>query len=683
MDLKDDIEVEQKEIKDEINQNTSTISLIDDQNITNSSIDISKIINDVKNHINDKIPIIINKEELLKKDFIVTEESVDRLRLITYYISRGANCLLVGPPGTGKTKYIDIACQVNHRKLFRFNMSANTKPGDILGKFIGNSDSLAGVIPVKCIYTQAFEEGNCLNFDECNLSPQETLQCTEGSLDTGVLNVDIPGFPLKPIPMGDGFCLMETENPNKGLFANKRQKLSNKYLSKFQIIPFPDFLESELINISLGLAKKFKYKGDENILKDLVKFHKRWSSLEEIKEDIIVFTIRQITTFIKALINDYNPYNSVLYIYGAEYDEERKNKLIKMLLEYNSFKKIKPDKFSLPDNFPKIFPNESILETICTMKFALENKKHIILTGKEGSGKTFLAVKMAEWFLKSREGGAYSSNHIVYTVCNDNLKCGDLIGNQGPTKEKTNETGKKLIEWKEGFLLKSIKNGYVAILDNIDDIQAMVIERTNPLLEEGQTQFNVFENQSDPYVDINDNFRLISICNKDKLMSLSPAFISRCIVINLNDQLVKLNESQKKELIQYLLLNCISQKEIKTLFINSKEENNLDDETLKLLGINNDLRNKKIKNKKRENKLNNELNQKKMMNIKKRGIKMKMNNQLMKMNNQLMKMNNQLMKMNNQLMKMNNQLMKMNNQLMKMNNQLMKMSNKLKKMTKM
>ena len=68
-----------------------------------------------------------------------------------------------------------ITCQVNHRKLFIFNTSANTKPGDILGKFIGNSDSLADVIQVKFIYTKALEEGNCLYFDECNLFPQETL----------------------------------------------------------------------------------------------------------------------------------------------------------------------------------------------------------------------------------------------------------------------------------------------------------------------------------------------------------------------------------------------------------------------------------------------------------------------------------------------------------------------------
>jgi hypothetical protein len=195
------------------NENNSVIiSLIDDQNLREEKVDISKIINDVKNHIDDKMPITINKEELLQKDFIVTEESIDRLRLISYYISRGANCILVGPPGTGKTKYIDIACQVNHRKLYRFNMSANTKPNDILGKFVGNNNSLAGVIPVKCIFTQAFEEGNCLNFDESNLAPQETLQCTEGSLDTGVLNVDMPGFPLKPITMGDGFCLMKRKS---------------------------------------------------------------------------------------------------------------------------------------------------------------------------------------------------------------------------------------------------------------------------------------------------------------------------------------------------------------------------------------------------------------------------------------------------------------------------------------
>ena len=110
------MDMEQKEIEEENNQNSAAISLIDDQNITKTSIDISKIINDVKNHINDKIAIVINKEELLQKDFIVTEESIDRLRLITYYISRGANCLLVGPP-----------LYFRKNKIYRYSLSSKSQ----------------------------------------------------------------------------------------------------------------------------------------------------------------------------------------------------------------------------------------------------------------------------------------------------------------------------------------------------------------------------------------------------------------------------------------------------------------------------------------------------------------------------------------------------------------------------
>ncbi len=97
-----------------------------------NSFYISEIINDVKNYISDKIPIIIYKEELWKKE--------------------------LGLPGKGKIKYIDTTFQVNLRKLFRFNMSLNTKPGDILGKFIRNNHSLIGAIPVKCYLYSSFRE---------------------------------------------------------------------------------------------------------------------------------------------------------------------------------------------------------------------------------------------------------------------------------------------------------------------------------------------------------------------------------------------------------------------------------------------------------------------------------------------------------------------------------------------
>jgi len=38
--------------------------------------------------------------------------------------------------------------------------------------------------------------------------------------------------------------------------------------------------------MALGLVKYFKFKGDKIISEDPVKFHKKWTSSEDIKDDI-------------------------------------------------------------------------------------------------------------------------------------------------------------------------------------------------------------------------------------------------------------------------------------------------------------------------------------------------------------------------------------------------------------
>jgi hypothetical protein len=57
--------------------------------------------------------------------------------------------------------------------------------------------------------------------------------------------------------------------PKKGFFENKRQDLGKKFMSKFQVITFPEFSENELNQIAIGLANNFKFKGDKKILEDL------------------------------------------------------------------------------------------------------------------------------------------------------------------------------------------------------------------------------------------------------------------------------------------------------------------------------------------------------------------------------------------------------------------------------
>ena len=49
----------------------------------------------------------------------------------------------------------------------------------------------------------------------------------------------------------EGFCLIATQNPNINFYMNKRQNLSQNFLSHFQIIKFPCFEIEELKEITI------------------------------------------------------------------------------------------------------------------------------------------------------------------------------------------------------------------------------------------------------------------------------------------------------------------------------------------------------------------------------------------------------------------------------------------------
>ena len=142
---------------------------------------------------------------------------------------------------------------------------------------------------------------------------------------------------------------------------------------------------------------------DKNLLKDLVNFHIKWSNLEEIRNDIQCFTIREIAASVKAFSEGNNELDTIMTIYGARYQKKQKEKLIKLLKSYNSFKNLVPDEIKIPKNFPECFQNDSLLKAIKYIKFSIDNNRHIIISGNEGSGKTQLAFWFAEWYIKEKK----------------------------------------------------------------------------------------------------------------------------------------------------------------------------------------------------------------------------------------------------------------------------------------
>ena len=203
-----------------------------------------------------EIPLNINQSNVSTRNFIFTDNAIKKLKEIKYYISHNYPVLLEGPTGTAKTKSVEILCEEMGLKLKRFNLSSETKTADLFGRYAGDPNSFSGISFQEGVFIEAFKNGYTLLLDEINLASNQVLQSFEECLDSHKISCEIPGMPWQEIKMGEGFNLIATQNPNKGLFANKRQDLGKKFLSRFHVINFDSFQKKELYQIALGLGKK-------------------------------------------------------------------------------------------------------------------------------------------------------------------------------------------------------------------------------------------------------------------------------------------------------------------------------------------------------------------------------------------------------------------------------------------
>ncbi|KAH0791477.1 hypothetical protein GPJ56_004588 [Histomonas meleagridis] len=524
----------------------------------NSNIDFNPIIKQIETCAKEPTEFLLNENDLENENFIFTEGAKDRLAKIFDCLKVGIPVLLEGPTGTSKTLSTEIICKLMKKKLIRFNLSSETKTCDLFGRYVGEPNSWAGIVVKPGPFLQACKNGYWLLLDEINLASPVVLQCIEEALDSGIISVEIPGMPLEQIKIHPDFRLIATQNPNKGLFANKRQDLGPKFLSRFQIINFPEFTKEELLKIGLGLAKKFKYKSRNEIIEQLVDFHMEWSEKPDIAEDIFCFTVREIAATVKALADGADIYDTIMTIYGARYPKKLRDELETTLQKYPYLNQKKNNIFQYPNDFPECFRNESLTFALKSILFSIKNHRHILITGPKGCGKTSVSKWVSEY--RDKQNNNYNPKKELYCLCTEETKCSDLIGKQKPIEntKSGNFAGKELIQWKDGFLTLAMESGGSPVLDDVDEATSTVTERLNSALDEKyndkeQKMFDIPENPQKNQIPIHKNFLLICTCNIDKLHLISPAFLNRFDVIVLENQLDSLNEKSMKELIQMLM----------------------------------------------------------------------------------------------------------------------------------
>ena len=490
---------------------------------------------------------------IIKGNFILTFNAKERLQKLKHFFDAKIPILLEGPTGTSKTKTIQILCEILGRKLVRFNLSNETTIEDLIGRLGScDQDSWASFKFVPGPFTEAFENGYVLLLDEVNLGQKSILQCMETALDTGEIKQDIPGCGTIIKSMNKDFILVATQNPKMEGFTNQRDELSQKFLSRFTVVEFPAFEIEELREIAKGIAKKNNYEKTD-IIEKISDLHYQWVYEEkDSKSSSQCFTVRDISATIKAISEGQEPSDAVNCFYGSRYRRKEFDHLIEIIK--NNYTPLYKDLNYLPElpsDFPKCYRNNALRKAFYFAKTSIKNGRHLLIVGKEGSGVTQVS-KWISWYFTPEE----KRDENFLFIFSPETTVSDMIGKFTP-KADISDSSSGIFEWRNGPLTLAVKDGYSGVVDNISSAPSKVIESLNALLDPKDTDedyfFEIPQNTSEPRIRIHPDFLFVGTCTLDQMDKLSPAFLNRFTVINLEDQLEDATERQEKQTIEYII----------------------------------------------------------------------------------------------------------------------------------
>lgn len=156
-------------------------------------------------------------------------------------ILQGANFILAGPAGTGKTTEFKIVGANEEIPVYVLSFTANSQEDDFISSFIPNTGTEGGNFLLKrSVFTYAFEHGGIVILDEINYAHPNVLSAFHSALDDTAVIVLDDGTVIKRSP---NFRCVATMNPN---YAGTN-KLNAAFLDRFDHFEWPRLSRKELI----------------------------------------------------------------------------------------------------------------------------------------------------------------------------------------------------------------------------------------------------------------------------------------------------------------------------------------------------------------------------------------------------------------------------------------------------
>ncbi|KAH9410867.1 AAA domain-containing protein [Ordospora pajunii] len=458
----------------------------------------------------------------VKDGFVLTPRIQMCVRTMKLGIECGVALLLQGDTSTGKTSMVMHLAKEIGRRVIRINNHEHTEASDYIG---GYSSTTEGVKFRDGVLVQAMRRGDWVILDELNLAPSEVLEILNRLLDDN-RQIYVPETDEVVYPHRD-FRIFATQNVGYG----GRKGLSKAFRNRFVELFFRETGDEEVLEIvhgASGLPMSFcrkmlavysglKTKRSINVLitlRELFRWacrgpgsaedvcflgmsmiHERQRGAEDKRrvQEIFIesFGVRSVERYLRMIDGEVD---------GNDSEGDFLECGVCSLRTFCLIEKRCEKRFVLTKSFRRL---------VNLVVLGLKSKEPVLIVGETGIGKTKVCDIVSELFGRdlrtlSMHGGVESS---------------DFLGSFAFEESK--------IVWRDGPLVKAMKNGDVFLIDEINLAEDSVLERLNSLLEPHRM---IYIAETGEEVVAHENFMMLATMNPGGdfgKRELSPALRNR------------------------------------------------------------------------------------------------------------------------------------------------------------
>uniref|UniRef100_A0A1I7TDS8 Midasin n=2 Tax=Caenorhabditis tropicalis TaxID=1561998 RepID=A0A1I7TDS8_9PELO len=383
--------------------------------------------------------------------------------------------LLEGETSAGKTSIVCHLAKATGNRIVRINNHEHTDVQEYMGSYV--ADSGGRLVFREGALVQAVRDGSWVILDELNLAPTDVIEALNRLLDDNrELFVPEINETIKAHPR---FRLFATQNP-AGSYAG-RKRLSRALMSRFIVLRFnhlPIDELSEMVCARCQVPPNAALKMIE-VLNEL-RTRRSLSGLFSARDGLM--TLRDVFRWAKRMTTDEttDDWLQVLVNHGffllagrcrSEKDEvtvvETLEKVIKRKIDKNFL-------FSLNSPYmPTDVTTENVVLTLGMRRMLVMTEQAwirdeaVLMVGETGGGKTTLSEVVGRGKLRSIN-------------CHERTETADLLGRLRPKHDGG-------FEWSDGVVISAMRDGAPLLVDEISLAEDSVLERLNPLFEEGRS----------------------------------------------------------------------------------------------------------------------------------------------------------------------------------------------------